>query len=48
MYKVTIQVLREKGESGYARYDEVYEQIVDELDIEDLIAVVNGLEKKVC
>jgi predicted ATPase len=42
-YQITIEKLIDSEENKYPTKVEIYQQIVEELDIKTVIAVVNGL-----
>ena len=44
-YRIKIEVLTETPEAKYPTYRDVYEQEVDELDVQAVIAVVNKLDR---
>jgi hypothetical protein len=43
-YKIIIQEVR-RAENGYPRTEDIYEQIVDDIDITALVAYINKKEK---
>lgn len=45
-YTVSIKEVVEVEREKYPSTNTIYEQTVEELDIEDVIAVVNGLDRK--
>ena len=45
-YKIEIKKHRGNDERGYASWEDVYDQSVEDLDVPGVIAVINNLTKK--
>ena len=43
VYRVTIEKIGPKDDKGYAKNDKLFEQTVEQLDIQNLVGVINGL-----
>lgn len=41
-YKIKIEKARELADSKYPVYDDLYEQIVEDINVENVIKAVNG------
>lgn len=42
-YKITIDTIEDKTGEKYPSSQEIYQQVVDSLDVQKVIAVVNGI-----